>query len=131
MSLDDMDSIAQIDQASFPPLWQISAEYLKTAFQQASLATVAEYQGRLTAFQISTATSIGGHLARLAVDPAFHGRGIGYALLEDLMHQFVRHGAQTLTVNTQENNSASLALYKKAGFEFTGEKYPVYQFILS
>jgi ribosomal protein S18 acetylase RimI-like enzyme len=32
-----------------------------------------------------------------------------------------------LTVNTQSDNSASLALYRKIGFRETGERYPVYQ----
>lgn len=127
MSMDDMDIVAKIDSDSFSPLWQISPEYIKIAYQQASLATVAEYDGKVSGFQISSSTSIGGHLARLAVSPASQGRGIGYALLYDLIYQFRRRGAQTITVNTQENNQASLALYQKAGFIYTGEKYPVYQ----
>jgi ribosomal protein S18 acetylase RimI-like enzyme len=32
-----------------------------------------------------------------------------------------------LTVNTQSDNAASLALYRKTGFHETGERYPVYQ----
>jgi RimJ/RimL family protein N-acetyltransferase len=31
-----------------------------------------------------------------------------------------------ITVNTQSNNTASLALYEKIGFHRAGEQYPVY-----
>lgn len=127
MTLDDIDKVTQIDSDSFSPLWQISNEYLRIAYYQANIATVAEFEGKVSGFQISTATSVGGHLARLAVSPNLQGRGIAYALLHDLVHQFKRRGALSITVNTQENNHASLSLYKKAGFVFTGEKYPVYE----
>lgn len=127
MSMDDLEAVSRIDLNSFSPLWQISPEYIRIAFQQANLATVAEFCGDVAGFQISTSTSAGGHLARLAVNPSVQGHGIGYALLYDLIYQFRRRGAQTITVNTQENNQASLALYQKAGFQFTGEKYPVFQ----
>ncbi len=127
MSMDDLQAVSKIDSDSFAPLWQISPEYIRIAFQQANLATVAEFEGEVSGFQISTSTSVGGHLARLAVNPSVQGLGIGYALLYDLMYQFRRRGALTITVNTQENNQASLALYHKAGFKFTGEKYPVFQ----
>lgn len=127
MTLDDIDKVTQIDSDSFSPLWQISNEYLRIAYYQANIATVAEYEGKVSGFQISTATSVGGHLARLAVSPNLQGKGIAYALLHDLVHQFKRRGALSITVNTQENNHASLSLYKKAGFVFTGEKYPVYE----
>ncbi len=127
MTLDDIDKVTQIDSDSFSPLWQISNEYLRIAYYQANIATVAEFEGKVSGFQISTATSVGGHLARLAVSPNLQGRGIAYALLHDLVHQFKRRGALSITVNTQENNLASLSLYKKAGFVFTGEKYPVYE----
>jgi ribosomal protein S18 acetylase RimI-like enzyme len=80
-------------------------------------------------YQISTGTPIGGHLARLAVKPEFQGKGVGYALVYDLIRQLLRRGARVITVNTQKDNLASLTLYKRIGFVLTGEKYPIYQLI--
>jgi ribosomal protein S18 acetylase RimI-like enzyme len=70
---------------------------------------------------------LGGHLARLAVEPQQQGQGIGQALLQDLLAQFVRRGARAVTVNTQKNNQASLTLYQRMGFMATREEYPIYQ----
>ncbi len=130
MNLDDLNTVSKIDQAAFTPLWQNSLEYLELAFRQAAVATVAEIENRMVGYQISTATPIGGHLARLAVLPNIQGQGIGYTLVQDLLNQFHRRGARKVTVNTQKDNLASLALYQKLGFQLTGEEYPVYQFPL-
>lgn len=130
MTLDDLEWVSKLDQSAFPPLWQISTDYIELAFRQAAIATVAEQDNAMVGFQISTATSVGGHLARLAVEPSRQGTGIGYSLLYDLLGQFKRRGAQTITVNTQEYNQASLKLYKRAGFVPTGEVYPVLELTL-
>jgi ribosomal-protein-alanine N-acetyltransferase len=127
MTLDDLEEVQSIDHASFSPIWVNSLNYLKIAFQQALVATVAEYGGEMVGYQISTSTPIGGHLARLAVKPNLQGQGIGYAMVYDLIHQLTRRGARTITVNTQKDNQASLSLYKRAGFVLTGEEYSIFQ----
>ena len=131
MTLDDLPEVQQIDEASFSPIWQNSLTCLELAFRQAAIATVVEKENQLIGYQISSSTPIGGHLARLAVRPEQQGRGIGHLLLHDLLTQFLRRGAQTITVNTQKDNIASLALYRRLGFEFTGEEYPVYKLDIS
>jgi [ribosomal protein S18]-alanine N-acetyltransferase len=128
MNYDDLPVVGQLDAAAFGPLWRNSLDSLELAFQQAAIATVVEDRGKLVGYQISTASPMGGHLARLAVLPAYQGKGIGYSLVQDTLDQFNRRGAVRVTVNTQQDNLASLALYKKAGFQETKEKYPVFWF---
>lgn len=127
MTLDDLQAVQRVDAAAFPLIWQHSLAYLELAFRQAAVATVAEKDGDLVGYQISTGTPIGGHLARLAVEPDLQHLGIGRVLLHDLLTQFMRRGARTVTVNTQKNNSASLKLYRHMGFVLTPEEYPIYQ----
>jgi ribosomal protein S18 acetylase RimI-like enzyme len=127
MNFDDLANIKKLDSLAFGPIWQQSMDMLEVAFQQAAIATVAEDPEGLIGYQISTAGSGGGHLARLAVHPRVHHQGVGYALVRDQLVQFYRCGAQRVTVNTQRENQASLALYQKAGFRHTGESYPVYE----
>ncbi len=127
MALEDLGLVQAVDEAAFTPIWQNSQFYLEIAFRQAALATVAELDGRIVAYQISTPTPLGGHLARLAVLPQLQSQGIGYVMLHSLLTQFNQRGARTITVNTQKDNHASLNLYMKAGFYLTGEEYPIYQ----
>jgi [ribosomal protein S18]-alanine N-acetyltransferase len=128
MNVDDLPLVHVVDSAAFRHEWKNSQSSLELAYRQATIATVAELDGDLVGYQISTSSPMGGHLARLAVLPGFQRKGIGSALVRDVLWQFERRGAERVTVNTQENNAASLALYQKAGFVMTGETYPVFQY---
>ena len=124
----DLPEVARLDTQAFAPLWRNSLASLERAFTQAGPATVAFSNGQMVGYQISTKNSFGVHLARLAVNPAFQGQGLGYALVQDLLYQIYRMGIFRLTVNTQSDNRASLALYQKIGFVLTGESYPVFTY---
>ncbi len=128
MNLQDLPEVAGLDEAAFGPIWRNSQGALEIAFWQSALATVAEWDGQIAGYQISTPGPMGGHLARLAVHPDWQRNGIGYALVQDVLDQFRRKGALHVTVNTQEENYSSIGLYEKAGFRRTGESYPVYQY---
>jgi ribosomal-protein-alanine N-acetyltransferase len=123
----DLPAVAEVDAAAFEPLWQNSLPSLERAYPQAVLATVVESHGQVLGYQLSTRNPLGAHLARLAVRPELQGRGVGRALVADLIQQAERHAMYHLTVNTQSDNSSSLALYRRIGFRETGERYPVYQ----
>jgi ribosomal-protein-alanine N-acetyltransferase len=123
----DLPAVAEVDAAAFEPLWQNSLPSLEKAYPQAVLATVAVAEGQVLGYQLSTRNPLGAHLARLAVRPELQGRGVGRALVADLAQQAERRSMYHLTVNTQSDNSASLALYRRVGFRETGERYPVYQ----
>jgi ribosomal-protein-alanine N-acetyltransferase len=128
MVADDLHFVAQLDTQAFDLTWRNSLAALQRAFAQSGPATVAFYHGQMVGYQISTRNSFGVHLARLAVSPTFRGHGVGYALVQDLLRHMYRAGVFRLTVNTQSDNGASLALYHKLGFVLTGECYPVYMY---
>lgn len=128
MQTDDLPAVAKLDANAFMPLWQNPLTALKKALPQATVATVAEDARGLTGYQISTANPFGAHLARLAVRPEAQQRGLGSLMVTDLLQRLNRKGVARLTVNTQSDNLASLALYRKMGFILTGENFPVYAF---
>ena len=124
----DLPAVADLDQQSFEQIWQLSFDTLSLAYSQASYSTVGELDGQLVAYQISSENPLSAHLARIAVHPSLQGKHIGYSILKDLVTHFVREGLWQITVNTQHNNRASLALYQSTGFELTSERYPVFQY---
>lgn len=130
MNLDDLTQVESVDMVAFGNVWQNSQSCLEVAFRQAAIATVVEISGEMAGYQISTMTSMGGHLARLAVKPKFQSLGLGYALVCDMLTQFERRNVRNVTVNTQEDNMISLSLYQKVGFTRSGEKFPVYQCLI-
>lgn len=122
----DLGAVAALDAAAFKPLWQNPLDALKKALPQATSATVLEDAQGLLGYQISTQNPFGAHLARLAVRPDAHRKGLGTLIVSDLMRRLMNKNVARLTVNTQSDNHASLALYKKMGFVVTGEKFPVF-----
>ncbi len=125
---DDFSQVYSVDQKAFETIWRNSEEQLKIAFVKALSATVAELDQKVVGYQISTSSSQIGHLARLAVDPAFQNKGVGSSLLTDVLDQLQRQGIVQVTVNTQMRNKVSLELYQKFGFKQLDQVYPVYQY---
>lgn len=123
----DLAAVQELDAVAFGELWRNSLDSLDLAFKQAAVATVAEDDEGLLGYQISTHSPLGAHLARLAVHPRAQRQGVGYRLVRELQEHYSMPPLTRLTVNTQDHNEVSLALYKKAGFRETQEHYPVYQ----
>ena len=130
MTADDLAQTVETDASAFAPLWRNSYVALQKALPQALFATVAEKDGQIIGYQLSTPNPLGAHLARLAVRKEAQGQGIGRALLTDLFIQMRKRGLERLTVNTQDDNITSLALYQKTGFMRTGEQFPVFVYEL-
>lgn len=131
MQAEDLPAVYAVDKAAFTPLWQNPLEALQHAYQQAGFATVVEHNGEIVAYQISTQSAQGLHLARLATHPRLQGRGLAVALATDLQRFAQKRSEPRLSVNTQDNNKPSLALYRKLGFVPTSETYPVYEYHFS
>jgi len=130
MTADDLGQTVEIDASAFAPLWRNSYPALQKALPQALFATVAEKDGQIIGYQLSTPNPLGAHIARLVVRKEAQGQGIGRSLLTDLFIQMRKRGLERLTVNTQDDNVISLALYQKTGFMRTGEQFPVFVYEL-
>jgi ribosomal protein S18 acetylase RimI-like enzyme len=122
----DLPAVAEVDSAAFVPLWQNSLPTLERALGVAGISTVAEAGGRVIGYQITTLHNSGGHLARLAVHPDGQRRRVGYALVREMLARARSQELARVTVNTQSDNHASLALYRQLGFQQTGERYAVF-----
>jgi len=126
----EIAAVAEIDHRAFRPMWRLSPQALEAALAQSAVATVADIDGDMVGYQITTASAVGAHLARLAVDPPLQGNGIGSLLVCDALRTLARRGLRRISVNTQADNRPSLRLYASLGFAPTGQSYPVYTFML-
>lgn len=122
----DLAQIAEIDHNAFAPAWQNSEKTLSTARKLSTYATLAEVGGLPVGYQITTASALGAHLARLAVRQEYQRHGIGRALVVDMLKHISRRGFDRVSVNTQADNLNSQHLYSALGFMPTGQRYPMY-----
>ncbi len=126
IDLVDIPVVTAIDQAAFEPLWQLSENDVRQAVRIAAYASVAVVDDEIVGYQVSTSHGLSAHLARLAVNPALQGQGIGGALLRDMLLRFFRRTMFTSTVNTQESNIRSQRLYEYFGFQRNYYDLPVW-----
>jgi len=126
MQISDIQEIEILDRDSFGPVWHNTKRSLEAAFSQAYKATVVLEKETIIGYQISTISSRGIHLARLAILPAYQSKGIASIILIDLINFLNANNKNILSVNTQQNNVCSKSLYKKIGFQPTNEYFQVF-----
>lgn len=67
-----------------------------------------------------------GHVATLAVDPAWQGRGIATRLLLELVRQAIGLGAEQLTLEVRVSNTTAQGIYRRFGFAPAGARKAYY-----
>ena len=117
----DVAAVVAIDRAAFTPHWWHSAATLGRRAAASSHFAVAELAGAVAGYAEGEAHPPAAHLNRVAVHPAHQGRGLGTLLLCDALRAFWRQGAHQVTLNTQTDNHKSRQLYRRCGFEPTGD----------
>jgi ribosomal protein S18 acetylase RimI-like enzyme len=125
----DLPDVEMIDTASFEDLWVYSLPTLQMAFQQSALAYLAEIHGKPVGYLLGTISGRTAHLARIAVLSENKRQHVASHLMEKFFKDLGKKNVKQVTLNTQSNNQASLALYDKMGFRRTGETFAVYQIL--
>ena len=94
-------------------------EWVRNGFKgRAEAIYVAESENRLVGFALlrsKAGTEKVGEIELIAVDPAFHGRGIG----KELVAEAIRHyqgKTSKIQVGTQAKNLRAIGLYTRMGF---------------
>ena len=131
MRLGDLPEINQLDSVCFSAPWQLNQASMEKCYLSGAYASVASVEGNPIAYQVTNQFLNHLHLARVAVHPDWQGQGIAKALLFDMAEYFENSGCESISVNTQVDNLASLGLYTSLGFRQEDCLIPVYCFDLT
>ncbi len=130
MTAADLGAAAAVDREAFPATWRLRPELVRYACQQARLALVARSDadgGAVVGYALFTPSPQGAHLARLAVHPAWQGRGLGRALVATGLRRLTAdEPGLWVSVNTEADNHPALRLYAALGFEAQSPDVPVW-----
>ncbi|MBX7214916.1 MAG: GNAT family N-acetyltransferase [Thermoflexales bacterium] len=126
-----LNAVAAVDAAAFHVPWIYPPGTLKRELDRAAVARVAEQGGAVVGYVSAVQGGVRGHINRLAVAPAAQGGGLGRALLAACITALRQRGVQSISLNTQRSNVASLRLYHAAGFCEVGAPLPVYHLPLT
>lgn len=121
----DLRAIMALDRLAFDYLWRKSAGNFSEALANAASFALADVDGQIVGYEWCQVYRQRAHLTRLAVHPDYQGRGIGAQLLHRAITDVQTAGVSLITLNTQESNHRSRALYKRFGFVKTRQRMPV------
>jgi ribosomal protein S18 acetylase RimI-like enzyme len=122
----DIDAILAVDRAAFAPLWWYGRDVLRRALNLACCFDVAYQDDDCVGYQLSTLRNKRGHIVRLATHPSWQQKGIARRLLSKAIGSLENSGAESVTVNTQEDNQVSLHLYQRFSFQHIGRPCSVW-----
>ena len=123
----DVPALVLNDQAAFDTVWWHSETSMLHVLKTVSHFIVAAIGDRVVGHAFSDVYGGQGHLIRLVVHPAYQRLGIGEQLLAESLRYQIERSAYPLTLNTQADNGASQALYRRYGFQAAGRPVRVMQ----
>lgn len=128
---DDLSRCAELERQLFvgDDPWRVSAFAAELAAGHYYLAARTG-GGRLVGYAgialVGRPQKVDAEVHTIGVDPAFHGRGVGRALLTALLDHADRQRATTY-LEVRTDNAVAIALYRGAGFEVVNTRRRYYQ----
>jgi ribosomal-protein-alanine N-acetyltransferase len=131
MTMDDLDQVLVIDQASFAVPWPARSyrfELMENPVASIFVAemireTEAEIIGYVGLWELVDE----GHISTLAVAPEHRRQGVAESLLIKSLQFFVSRKVGTVSLEVRKSNRAAQSLYAKFGFEVVGTRRGYYR----
>lgn len=119
----DLESLAELDAQCFDGFWRYGVAELRDLFAHERLMVAETDEGQLIGYTLATANRGAATLGRLAVSPAVRRSGLGRALVYEVAQWADDAGAHTISLCTQEENTAARGLYAAVGLTEVSEPY--------
>jgi ribosomal-protein-alanine N-acetyltransferase len=120
MRTKDLRAVLKVEEAVFPQPWSHRL-FVEELAQRRTRSYRAAWVGRaVVGFAGQMFIDDESHVNNIAVDPTWQGRGLGAALLADLVRTGLAHGARHLTLEVRVGNDPAIALYRRFGMAPVG-----------
>lgn len=120
-----IDAVAAIEAECFSHPWSKKSleESLK---KENSLFLVAYEDGKVIGYVGMEVIVDEGYIFNVAVSADYRRRGVGYALVRELVTYSMKNSLCFITLEVRESNCAAISLYSKFGFIKAGERKNYY-----
>lgn len=126
----DLDAIMAIEQASFgASAWERATmqQEIASDWGRYVIAVDEDDDGRTVGYAGLRAVGVEGDVQTIAVAAGARGRGIGRALLAELLAEAGRRGVRELFLEVRADNPVARGLYESVGFREIGVRPRYYQ----
>jgi len=118
--------VVRIESQVYPRPWSHSLFVSELALRSSRAYVVARVGREVVGYAGLMMSMTDGHVTTIAVDPAWHRRGIGTRLLLTLAHEAIDRGALAMTLEVRLSNRAAQEMYKRFGFNAVGVRKGYY-----
>lgn len=122
----DIDSIMEIERASFSSPWPVSAIAEEIERRGWSRVAVATSDRMVLGFIVYWVVDRELHLLNLATRPAWRRRGVARSMIEHMLAEAHRLELWQVVLEVRESNDAALNLYENFGFTRIGRRSRYY-----
>jgi len=119
-------SVLRIEAQVYPRPWSLGLFMSELALRTTRVYCVAKVGGDVVGYAGLMLTGSDGHVTTVAVDPAWHRRGIGARLLLALSEAGIRRGITGLTLEVRMSNTPAQELYRRFGYAPAGVRKGYY-----
>jgi len=117
---DDIDSVLEVEKASFLTPWSRQAFVSELANQGFTQYFVALAEDQVVGYAGMWIIIDEAHITNIAVRPQQRGKKIGEALLIKILEESERAGCTGITLEVRISNETAQNLYRKFGFQVQG-----------
>lgn len=124
----DLDAVMALEQAAFPAsAWERATMRAEIASEWGRYILAVDGEGAALGYAGLRAVGVEGDVQTIAVAESARGRGIGRALLAELLAEAERRGVRELFLEVRADNAAARGLYESVGFREIGVRPRYYQ----
>ncbi len=129
MREDDLASVLEIEHLSFPNPWRFSTFIGELGNYPFSIPFVILHSPneRLMGYIILWFIQEEVQISNFALHPDFRRKGVGEAVLRDILHKITKEGAAEIFLEVRPSNRVARSLYEKLGFQILGMRKNYYQ----
>lgn len=112
----DIPTLLALEELCFEQIWRYDPASFADILFTHPYFVVAELNEQVIGYQFNALDGEYGYLVRIAVHPAYNGRGIGARLMAEAIRFFKSAHSTRIMLNTQEENTHAHRLYEWFGF---------------
>ena len=115
---EDIETLGRLERELFPTdAWPLEMFYAEFSQPDTRRYLVAEIDGEMVGYAGLMVIDTTADIQTIGVLPHVEGRGMGRAMLTELLAEAVRRGAETVMLEVRADNPRAQRLYVRFGFE--------------
>lgn len=118
--------VLAIESRVYPRPWSTSLFLSEMAQRTTRTYLVARYEGDVVGYAGMMFLPQEAHVTNIAVDPEWHGHGIGSQLLLKIITEALARGSDRISLEVRVSNSVAQTMYEKFGFSIVGVRKGYY-----